>query len=381
MKTRVVMATLLMAGLASLAISQEPTATAKLKVGLKAPAISVAKWAKGTPVKSFEKGKVYVVEYWATWCGPCKVSIPHLTEMAKKYAGKATFIGVSVWESDPKDFNHVTDFVKEMGDKMNYTVAIDGPDAVMAKNWMAAAGQNGIPTAFVVDKTGSIAWIGHPMAGLDEVVGKVIDGTFDVKAEAAKAEAMAAKQAAEAAKQAEVMAIAKPITEALQAKKYAEAVVEIDKAIAAHPDMESQFAMTKFMVLSKTDEAAACTYAKKIGEGVYKDDSLALNQIAWTIVDEKTGMKAGDAKIAIAIALRASELTKNEDAMILDTVAYAYYKAGNLDKAIEFQTLSVKFLDKSTQADDATKKEITDRLAMYKAKKAAGGNLATAFGC
>src|SRR6476661_7319275 len=78
----------------SLAQTTEQTA---LVVGDPAPKITVSKWVKGTPVANFEKGKLYVVEFWATWCGPCKVSIPHLTELAKQYKN-VKFIGVSIWE-------------------------------------------------------------------------------------------------------------------------------------------------------------------------------------------------------------------------------------------------------------------------------------------
>jgi len=56
--------------------------------------------------------------------------------------------------------------VKKMGNQMTYRVALDD-GSKMADTWMDAAGQNGIPTAFVVDKHGIIVWIGHPM-NLDE---------------------------------------------------------------------------------------------------------------------------------------------------------------------------------------------------------------------
>jgi thiol-disulfide isomerase/thioredoxin len=69
----------------------------ELKLGDPAPALKVSKFVKGSPVTKFEPGKFYVVEFWATWCGPCKTSIPHLTEMAKKYKD-VQFVGVSVWE-------------------------------------------------------------------------------------------------------------------------------------------------------------------------------------------------------------------------------------------------------------------------------------------
>jgi thiol-disulfide isomerase/thioredoxin len=121
---------------------------------------------KGSEVKTFATGKVYVVEFWATWCPPCKKSIPHLNELAKKHP-EATVIGVSIWEEKtkaPKNMllKGVEDFVKEKGDGMSYTVAYDG-EKFMEKKWMAAAGKGSIPTAFVVDAKGIITYIGHPM--------------------------------------------------------------------------------------------------------------------------------------------------------------------------------------------------------------------------
>src|SRR5687768_16104873 len=123
-----------------LAASAAVMADSTLKVGSPAPPLKVAKWIKGKPIKSFKPGEVYVVEFWATWCGPCKQSIPHLTEMAKKYEGKATFTGVSVWEeknpTDTKYMNKVASFVKEWDKKMDYNVAVDGMEGTMAKTWM-----------------------------------------------------------------------------------------------------------------------------------------------------------------------------------------------------------------------------------------------------
>src|SRR5579872_1075039 len=153
----------------------------ELKLGDSAPTLKVSKFVKGDPVTKFQHGKIYVVEFWATWCGPCRTSIPHLTEMAKKYKS-VQFVGVSVWENKQAD---VAPFVKEMGDKMGYTVAMDdvpagktGNEGYMAENWMSAAHQDGIPTAFVIDKDTKVAWIGHPM-GIDEPLGKIVAGSWD----------------------------------------------------------------------------------------------------------------------------------------------------------------------------------------------------------
>src|SRR3954463_3704223 len=113
------LAATLMFSLAALpALAADASKDVTLKVGDPAPKLSIDKWVKGEPVKEFEKGKVYVVEFWATWCGPCKVSIPHVTKLQAKFKDKGlVVIGVDVWE---RDLAKVEPFVTEMGDKMNY---------------------------------------------------------------------------------------------------------------------------------------------------------------------------------------------------------------------------------------------------------------------
>src|SRR5262245_53929528 len=99
--------------------AQVETRPFPLMVGDAAPAIQVAEWVQGTPVTSFQPGQVYVVEFWATWCGPCKVAIPHLNELAHKYTGQASFVGVSVLERINAERPYaVPQFVRSMGDQM-----------------------------------------------------------------------------------------------------------------------------------------------------------------------------------------------------------------------------------------------------------------------
>jgi thiol-disulfide isomerase/thioredoxin len=155
--TRLAFALLASTLLASIASAQT------LKVGDPAPALQQGKYVQGEPVTSFQPGMVYVVEFWATWCGPCIRAIPHVNDLQKKYEGKVVVIGQNVWEDD---VSKVEPFVKRMGDKMTYRVALDskpGAEGGMARTWMQAAGQNGIPAAFIIGGDGKIAWIGHPM--------------------------------------------------------------------------------------------------------------------------------------------------------------------------------------------------------------------------
>ena len=74
---------------------------AGLKVGDDVPATRPATQVQGEAVKDFEKGKVYVFECWATWCGPCIGAIPHLNELHKKLGPKGVvFTGVNVWDGE-----------------------------------------------------------------------------------------------------------------------------------------------------------------------------------------------------------------------------------------------------------------------------------------
>lgn len=229
------------------AASLTPAArAADLGVGDAAPALAQGKYVQGEPVKSFEKGKVYVVEMWATWCGPCIAAIPHVNELQQKYADKGlVVIGQNVWERDP---SKVEPFVKDMGAKMAYRVAMDdvsaGDDAgKMAETWMKAAGRNGIPCSFIVDKDGKVAWIGHPMQ-MGEPLQQVIDGTFDI----AKAKAAAAQEQAAAKAMQEVASAAR-------AGNWAEVLTKLDAAGEVSPAVAPQLTAIRYKALTETKQA------------------------------------------------------------------------------------------------------------------------------
>ncbi len=141
------------------------------KLGDAAYPLTGLTWVKGSPV-TIAPGKVYVVEFWATWCPPCRKSIPHLTELAKKYADRVVFVGVS-----NEDVATVKPFVADQGDQMAYNVAVDTAGKVV-NGYMTAFDQGGIPTAFIVDAAGKVVWLGHPMDNLGDVLDKVLAGTY-----------------------------------------------------------------------------------------------------------------------------------------------------------------------------------------------------------
>ncbi len=159
-KYGILVALLLVLALSAGVFAQQQTMAKKLKVGDPAPALHIEKWIKGKPFKMADlKGKkALVIEFWATWCPPCRRSIPHLTEIQKKYKDR----GLVVMGISNEDPNEVSSFVEDMGERMEYHVAVDDQYKT-TKAYMMAAGQNGIPTAFAIDKNGKIVWIGHPL--------------------------------------------------------------------------------------------------------------------------------------------------------------------------------------------------------------------------
>ena len=282
----------LLALVASAPAREKAETTAKL--GMQAPPLEGLEWIKGDPVK-IEKGSIYVIEFWATWCPPCRRSIPHLTEVQAEFKDQGvTIIGVSSETAEK-----VKPFVAEMGDKMNYTVAIC-PGREVQTAYMTAFGEGGIPHAFIVDKTGALVWHDHPMKNMDAVLKEVVAGTFDPTA-------FAQKQAAE-----------KEAMEKLQ-KLYS----SYFKAVMQDNDLDQ---------------------GREIGVELLKSDHTAmLNGLAHTIL-LKVPEANRDLELAKDAAAKAVKLTEEKEASILDTYAKAMYELSKkyLQEAVVSQKKAVE---------------------------------------
>ncbi|MFH1419035.1 MAG: redoxin domain-containing protein [Planctomycetota bacterium] len=330
---------------------------AKLTIGDKAPAIEISHWIKGDKVTKFEKDKVYVLEFWATWCGPCVAGMPHLSELQKKYADKdVTIIGVS-----NEELETVTEFLarkyekegKTHNDRTEYTLATD-PDKSADKDYMLAANQNGIPTAFIIGKSGKIEWIGHPMV-MDDALDAVVKGTWDrkpFKKEFEKQQALEKK----------LQAFQEQYSKSLKAEDWAAAIKTVDELIALD-EGNTRLQVMKFVLIAgkQGEYERAYKYAAMAVEKAW-DNGYALNEWAWCIVDDK-GLEKRDLDLAMKAATRANELTDGKEAAILDTLARVYYEKGNLKEAIKYQQRAADSLEGN---GGPMAEELTKTLDKYK---------------
>lgn len=341
--------------------ADEEPSSPKLKVGDPAPKLQVGKWVQGDPVTKFEQGKAYIVEFWATWCGPCRTTIPHLNEIHNKYKDKGLIvIGQDCWE---RNTDEVPKFIAKMGDKMTYRVALDDMEGSekgkMAETWMQAANQNGIPAAFLVDTKGRIAWIGHPMGLKETVIEQVLAGTFDVKKAAAEHEVRAKNEA-------QTRTLWQEFNTRARKKDWEGAESTLGKIEKLLPEEERPYVdMTRFRIaLEKKEYDAAYKLARSLSDA-NQENAMLQNQLAWTIATTK-GLEKRDLELAETMAKRANDATKGKDAAILDTVARVAFLKGNKEEAISLQEKAIEL------ADAGSRKSLQKTLDSYKAGKVPG---------
>ncbi len=347
-------AAVLVGALAAFGQTAKPAPAAATKptlvIGSPAPALSIEKWVKGSPVANFEKGKLYVVEFWATWCPPCKTSMPHLSKLQKEYGAKGvTIIGVTA--KDPRNsLDDVEAMVKDKGDTMGYTVAWD-TERKTYDTFMTAAGQRGIPCAYVIDGTsGKVVYIGHPMY-LEVPLDAIAAGKWDL-------DTAATTTADVAARGNELFSLIGRDSKAMLAK--------LDAFAAKYPNAVGAFDSFKFGALTEVGDTVAASKLgnKLVDDAIAANDSAALNQIAWSIVDPDAKIEKRDVALALRAAEKGVALTHEKDSAMLDTLARVYFTKGDAKKAIETQQKAV---------DGATgkfKEQLQKTLDSYQANRA-----------
>jgi len=300
---------------------------ASLKVGDPAPKLSVTKWLKGDAVNAFQPGKVYVVEFWATWCGPCIASMPHISELQAEYRSQGLTI-VGVTSKDPNNSEEqVNEFLKNRGGIMEYTVAWC-EDRATDTAFMKAAGQNGIPCSFVIDKQGNVAFIGHPLI-LDEVLPKVIAGTWNAKVDAE--------------------ATSKILDETFQglgqaSRDPAKGLEFFAKMEKDTPRLAAQFKDMKMGLLLRANkgEDAEKIFEELMAKSIKKKDANKLTSISRTWSNVQMNTEKRNLNLAVKAAVEANKLAGDKDIGSLLAAAQAYDATGNKEKAGEFADKAIE---------------------------------------
>lgn len=291
--------------LRTLALCVLALAATALDIGDAAPSLAGVTWVKGKPVEA--KGGITVVEFWATWCGPCKATIPHLTALQAKHGDKIRIAGIS-----NEDKATVEPFVAAQGKGMEYRVGIAG-EADYAK-WME--GRDGIPFAYLLDASGTVVWAGHPM-GLDQPLAQLVAGRLDLAKARQQAGLRKTLEGQLKGQQPDLAGAQRTLAALFAIDPLDRQAVDLSLAIAKYTkDPAAQRRTLERLPLAEMDAAMA-------------------NGLAWDLaIDPELPRRHLD--LALAFIGRALAL-EPANAAYLDTRARIHYALGQIDEAIAVQ--------------------------------------------
>lgn len=341
-----VLRVVLLGGLASLWISPLQ-ADDTFVIGQPAPAFKSGRWLKGEPVTELERGRIYVLEFWATWCGPCLSAMPHLSELARQHRDHVTVIGVNVMERGPAERVEplLDKFVAQMGDKLDYANCRDTADDYLLNHWYNPSKSLGIPASIVVDAQGRIAWVGHPH-GLPAVLDALIANTFEYENAAAKFTATAAKNDA-------LNKVLNAYIAATEAGDWAGAIAVVDN----HPEYSAMLSISRFTALLHVDADAALTQVK---EAIAKQDRRTFGHYLLRIA-----MADGLAREVYQFA--ADQYATNHQPTDYRYMAKLAHRLGESGRAVDYQLRYKEHIfNQEDKAPPAVLEKVDEDLALYR---------------
>ncbi|MHC4975375.1 MAG: peroxiredoxin family protein [Planctomycetota bacterium] len=309
----------------SLALASSTIGQETLSIADPAPPLGeIVEWLRGEPMGEYPQGQITVLEFWAPWCDPCYGAMPHLSDIADRYASdNVRVVGVSVWPRE--GMTPVEQVVEQQGDTMRYDLAID-TDNVIANAYLLATGSDAIPTSMVINTDGTLAWIGHPMdEQLEQVIEHILEGTYDSSFIKEQQKRLARAEG-----------LVREANQLAYNRDWESAIVKLQEAFDIDPERFAQYAVLKFqrLMLTLDRPGEAYDYARALLESPVAQSPRLLENMA-RFVAEAPGIEPRDLDFAHDAAQLAVDLTGGSWGEALSTLASVWHEKGEHEAAVK----------------------------------------------
>lgn len=359
--------TLLFAGISGTVHSQDSKPA--LSIGDQAPPLAYSAWIKGNPIASLSGPKLYILEFWATWCTPCIAAMPHLSEIAEKHKGKLEIIAVDASERTGKaSYSSATTmvkaFVEKNTEKMKFNVILDNDQRAMSKNWLEQAKISGIPATIIV-KDNVIQWIGHPMH-LEPILDELLAGKYKLSERKASYEKGISDESAERTIYRKNIAKIDSIS---ATGAYKAAVAFADEAAKLVPGRASSYGLKKLQLLmAHFPEEETITFLKTCEK---EKEGWASSYALYIGGQENLPLKFYEEAAAIFSRYTPTNI------LFLEAEANLYNKLGQYKEAMVTQQRAIDMLIENQKSKPQNDSEVTiqsfkKKFEQYKQRAAKG---------
>ncbi|MEE2908730.1 MAG: TlpA disulfide reductase family protein [Planctomycetota bacterium] len=306
-------------------------------------------WLKKLEDTSPEIGsRPLVIEFWATWCGPCKAAIPHLTKLQNRYgAEQLSVIGLTV-PDDRQSGADIKRFVQRQGSRMDYWVGTFGDKDTSEA--MKAAGKAGfLPLVLIIGLEGRIQYIGHPMdPNFDRILDLVVKGRYDYKsAKKAKKHLDEIKRARRLKNWGQYYKLSQEVLE-INPKTFYEIYLDhFDVELLERNNPEKAYAEAQKLVIERSDDPHMLAWLS---------EHIATNP---DIPDDKR-----DLDVALEIVVAARQSGGESDPVLMAMEAKIRMTRGELEDAIRLQRRA--YMAAPTGSKPNYKRDLQDYKSQFK---------------